>query len=370
MRRAAAITLTIAIVLILTATCLGAAPSKKPPATPDKKPPTAPMKYLPAPPSQLSLCGEPLPLTDRMVAEKLDREFTIAVHDTAQVVMWMKRAARYFPYISRRLKAAGMPDDLKYLAVAESSLITRIRSPAGAVGPWQFIAGTGRRFGLRRDRWFDDRLDVEKSTAAALAYLKELHQEFGKWSLAMAAYNCGEVRVRREIKEQSTSDYYHLHLPLETRRYLFRIAAAKIVLSNPKRYGYHLPPQRLYEPVPSQPAVLTFKRPVHVRDLAAACGISFHQFKELNPAIRGYYLPPGTHRLRVPPGQAAGLAGRLKPSKMAPPPKKSEWVVQPGDTLSLIAHRAGTSIRALIRANGLGGSQIFPGQRLIIPNKK
>ncbi len=366
MRRIGAMILVMAMVL-LTAARLAAAPARKAPA---KKPAAAPVRYLPSPPSKVTLCGEPMPLHDRMVAERLDREFTIAVNDTAQVVMWLKRAARYFPYISRRLKAAGMPDDLKYLAVAESSLITRIRSSAGAVGPWQFIAGTGRRYGLRRNRWFDDRLDPEKSTAAALAYLKELHQEFKSWSLAMAAYNCGERRVRREIKEQGTRDYYQLHLPLETRRYIFRIAAAKIILSNPKRYGYHLPRRRLYAPVPSQVARINLKRPVHLRDLARACGISFHQLKELNPAIRGYYLPAGSHRLRVPPGKAAGLMSRLKRTKMAPPPKKAEWVVKPGDTLSLIAHRTGSSVRELRRANRLGGSHIFPGQRLVIPRKK
>lgn len=327
-------------------------------------------RFLPAPPRTLRLCGTPIPLGDRTIAERLDREFTIMVHDQAQVVMWMKRAARYFPYFSQRLKRAGLPDDLKYLAVAESSLIPRIRSKAGAAGTWQFITGTGRRYHLRRNRWFDDRMDVELATNAAIAYLRDLHAEFNSWTLAMAAYNCGESRVRREIKEQGTRDFYQLHLPYETRRYIFRIAAAKVILADPGRYGYHLPPERLYTPVPSEPVKLRLGRSVHVRDLAKACNIGFHQFKELNPSIRGYYLPRGTHRVRVPPGKAAAMQRRLKRAKLAPPPKGREWVVRSGDSLGLIAARTKTSVSALRRANRLSDSRIFPGQRLVIPSHK
>ena len=170
--------------------------------------------------------------------------------------MWLKRGARYFPYITRQLKEAGMPEDLKYLAVAESALLRGVRSPAGAVGAWQFMPFTARRYGLRVDRWIDERRNFGKSTVAALAYLRELHDEFGSWTLAMAAYNCGETRVRKTIEEQGRRNYYELHLPRETMRYIFRIISAKIILQNPKKYGYDLPPERLYGPVPAEPAAV------------------------------------------------------------------------------------------------------------------
>ena len=147
------------------------------------------------------LSGEPMPLENRRVWEMLDREFTMAVSNRAQVFMWLKRAGRYFPYIEKKLAEAGMPEDLKYLAVAESALLTRIRSRKGAMGPWQFMAYTARRNGLRKDRMMDERLDFERATEAALKYPKRLKGIFGTWSLALAAYNCGDVRLKKEMKE-------------------------------------------------------------------------------------------------------------------------------------------------------------------------
>lgn len=329
----------------------------------------APVRYLPDTPLELTLCGEKVPLDQRGVAERLDREFNIAVHDPGQVVMWLKRAQRYFPYFEKRLKAAGLPEDLKYVAVAESSLLSLARSYAGAVGTWQFIADTGRRYGLRRDRYFDDRLNVEKATNAAIKYLKELREEFGNWSLAMAAYNCGERRVRDEIKEQGQKDYYQLYLPMETMRYVFRIMAAKIILQNPERYGYYLRPGRLYDPIPRDRVNITLKRLTHLRSLASAAGTTFYDIKELNPEIRGYYLPKGTHELSLPKGQGEVLAKALGGMKPDPEPAHSEWVVKPGDTLSLIARETGVKIKDLRKANGMSNTQIFPGQRLIIPSK-
>jgi hypothetical protein len=336
--------------------------------------PPAPRRYLPAPPKKLTLCGEPVPLELPHVAEALDREFTIAVHDQAQVVMWLKRARRYFPYITRRLKAAGLPEDLKYLCVAESSLLRRIRSRAGAVGLWQLVPGTARRYGLRVNRWFDDRRNVEKATGAALAYLKDLYAEFGSWALAMAAYNCGEKRLRREVAEQGVKDYYHLYLPRETMRYLFRIMAAKIILSRPAAYGYVLPPEHLYRPRPSRKVTLVNRRPLHLRLLAAACGSTVRELMELNPELRTYWLPAGKVTLQVPPGGAKDLAARLAalrrqagPAPSSPPGRPRTVVVRTGDTLSAIARRHGVKLEALRRANRITGSLIRPGQRLVIP---
>jgi peptidoglycan lytic transglycosylase D len=191
-------------------------------------------------PRTLTLCGEMIPLENPHVWEMLDREFNITVWDRAQVFMYLKRAGRYFPYIEKKLSEAGMPMDLKYIAVAESALLTHSRSRVGAKGMWQFMRLAARSNGLRRDRIVDERLNFEHSTKAAIKYLKYLKRKFNTWPLALAAYNGGETRIRKAIREQKTRDYYRLNLPLETERYVFRIAAIKIVMDNPARYGYHL----------------------------------------------------------------------------------------------------------------------------------
>ncbi len=338
----------------------------------EAQPPPTPVPTIPA---KLTLAGEKVPLELPFVAEQLDREFTIAVHDRAQVVMWLKRARRYFPYITRELRRAGMPEDLKYLAVAESALLHRISSRAGAVGMWQFLPATARRYGLRVNRWFDDRRNPEKATAAALAYLKDLKDEFGSWTLAMAAYNCGERRVRREIAEQGVRDYYHLYLPRETMRYVFRIMAAKIILQNPGRYGFVLPRENLYAPLPADKVSLRPSRALHLRLVARAAGTTVRELMDLNPELRSYWLPPGRLTLKVPRGKGAGLARRLASlGKSRPPGVRSRppsagrvVVVKPGDTLAAIARRYKVKLSQLRRANRISGSIIHPGQKLVIP---
>jgi len=332
--------------------------------------PTSPRYFIPRLPAKLSLCGVRVPLERSMVSEQLERELIIVVNDPAQVIMWLKRAGRYFPYIESRLRAAGMPQDLKYLAVAESSLIHYIRSPAGAVGPWQFLAATGRAHGLRVDRWYDDRRNFIFATKAALSYLSDLHREFGSWPLAMASYNCGERRVAQEIKEQGTKDYFELALPRETQRYIYRILAAKLVLSDPTAYGYFLPPSERWKPLPGESVSLNLKRPVHLTVVARAAGTSYRQLRELNPELRRRYLPKGHVTIVVPPGEAKGLAARLKKGGPSPTPETETYTVRRGDNLSSIARRHGLTLDEIKDANELEGEcVIVPGQRLKIPEK-
>ncbi|MCF8043688.1 MAG: transglycosylase SLT domain-containing protein [Desulfarculaceae bacterium] len=329
-----------------------------------------PRYFIPKLPAKLSLCGARVPLERPMVAEQLERELIIVVNDPAQVIMWLKRAGRYFPYIQSRLRAAKMPQDLKYLAVAESSLIHYIRSPAGAVGPWQFLAATGRAHGLRVNRWYDDRRNILFATKAALSYLGGLHQEFGSWPLAMAAYNCGERRVGREIKEQGTKDYFDLALPRETQRYIYRILAAKLVLSDPQAYGYYLPPSERWKPLPGESVTLRLRRSTHLTAVARAAGTSYRQMRELNPELRRRYLPKGRVTIVVPPGQAKGLAARLKNGGPSPTPEAETYTVRRGDNLSAIARRHGLTLDEIKDANELEGECIIvPGQRLNIPEK-
>jgi membrane-bound lytic murein transglycosylase D len=263
-------------------------------------------------PAPLELCGEPVPLSDPMIYERLDREFMINVYDRGQVYLWLKRSTRYFPYIESRLKEKGLPDDLKYLLVAESSLRSQANSHKGAAGFWQFIERTGKRFNLQKKPWLDERLDLEKSTEAAFTYLKFLYSQFGRWSLAMAAYNCGEDRVREEIGQQGENDYYRLALPKETERYLFRILTIKILLSDPERYGFDLPLEERYLPLNTEQVTMEFPFPVLLRDIAKACGSYFRELKELNPEIQGYTLPAGRYRLKIPAGSKAQLETSMK----------------------------------------------------------
>ncbi|MFP3928065.1 MAG: transglycosylase SLT domain-containing protein [Desulfobacteraceae bacterium] len=320
-------------------------------------------------PEFLSLCGERLPLERRSVREMLDREFTMAVWDRAQVFMWLKRSGRYFPYIEKRLAEEGMPQDLKYLAVAESALITHIRSPRGAMGPWQFMPRTGREIGLRKNNRLDERKDFEKATDAALSYLKELHSKFGSWTLAMAAYNCGDRRLGDEIKLQRVKDFYRLNLPLETERYIFRIASIKLIMENPSRYGYHLPEDRIYRPLSCERHEVNPEAMIPIVDLAEALDTDFKTIKELNPHILGEYLPAGRYKLRVPAGcgpRLTEMINRLstKIAKTGGAITGEVYVVRPGDTLIHISRRSGTPVDTIRRLNNLQGSLIRVGQRL------
>lgn len=320
-------------------------------------------------PQSLSLCGEPMPLESRWVWELLDRELTIAAWDRAQVFMWLKRAGRYFPLIEKKLSKSGMPGDIKYLAVAESSLITHIRSPKGALGYWQFMPHTARRNGLRKDRVMDERRDIEKSTDAALGYLGNLKEMFGSWTLALAAYNCGETRLREEIEEQQVSDYYRLNLPEETERFIFRIAAIKVIMENPGQYGYRLQKDRIYRPIPCDTVAVRIRSPIHLTEVARALGADLKLLKDLNPQIIGYHLPSGGYSLKTPPGlgpRMSEILKKLQRTSSARPQKGSGTyhVVQPGDTLSGISKKTGVPVSTLKDLNNLEGSLIKAGERL------
>jgi hypothetical protein len=321
------------------------------------------------PPKALSLCGEQMPLEKRAVWEMLDREFTLAVHNHAQVLMWLKRAGRYFSYFEKKLDEAGMPDDLKYLAVAESSLRPNIRSRKGALGLWQFIPKTARRYKLKRNRSMDERRNLESSTEAALKYLKELRGIFNSWALAMAAYNCGEDRLQKEIKEQKINDYYSLNLPRETERFIFRIAAIKLIMENPERYGYSLSPESIYKPRQFDSVHIQVEKPVHITGFAKAIQTDLKVIKELNPKINGYYLPVGQYMLKIPTGKkkmTAKALHQLDQENASRTEKRDSpnYRVQPGETLSHISQHTGISVAELKRLNNIKGSLIMVGQEL------
>ncbi len=272
------------------------------------KPPSTSMSSFPLtvpyfpPPAQLELCGESVPIQDQNVLERFDREFTMIVYNHAQIYLWLKRMERYFPWIEERLRHYNLPDDLKYVAIAESDLLPNANSPKGAGGPWQFMPATGRQYGLQQRGTYDERFDHERSTDSAFLYLQSLYKRFGNWALAIAAYNCGEGRVQEEMRSQGMRSYYHLRLPHETERYVMRIIAIKTVLSNPSRYGYNLVKGEGYPPFSVDRVRVSFDRSVPIQSIAAAVGSYYREIKRLNPTFRGEDIPPGAYVLKLPQG--------------------------------------------------------------------
>ncbi|MCK9195642.1 MAG: lytic transglycosylase domain-containing protein [Syntrophales bacterium] len=263
-------------------------------------------------PDRLTLCGERVPLERQDVWEMMDQAFVSSVYNQPRVILWIKRAHRYFPYLERRLRERNLPDDLKYVVVVESALKTYATSSAKAVGPWQFIDGTGKRYGLRGDRWIDERYNFERATEAALNYLTDLNKEFKSWSLAIAAYNCGENRMARDLRTQGVNNFYDVDLPLETEAYIFSILAAKSILSNPAVYGYSIPAAKRYPPLEYDEIDLSLYREVPITAIANACDTTYKIIKEMNPEIRQNALPSGNFKLRIPKGKAPEFSARLK----------------------------------------------------------
>jgi soluble lytic murein transglycosylase-like protein len=253
-------------------------------------------------PPRLEFAGEPVPLARWDVAERLEREFLLSLGNPAQVVLWLKRSARYFPYIERELGRAGLPEDLKYVAVIESALLPTAYSHASALGIWQFISATARRYGLAVTSGWDERRNPERSTAAALAYLRELRQRFADWPLALAAYNAGEGRIEQALRLQGVASYYQLALPLESERYVFRALAAKLILAEPERYGFEVPHEQRYRPYDADVVTIELRERVAVAELARQAGSFYRELKALNPEIVDDWLGKGRYAIRVPKG--------------------------------------------------------------------
>ncbi len=199
-------------------------------------------------PDEVYLFGEKLPLENFEVYERLDREMIVNAYWHSATILALKRANRWFPVIEPILKRNNIPVDFKYLAVAESNL-ENVISPAGATGFWQFIKSAATQYGLEVNDEVDERYDVEKSTEAACRYLKDAYQKFGSWTMAAAAYNAGMNGIDKWSSLQKTTNYYNLVLGIETSRYIARVAAIKIIMENPQKYGFNLSEKDLYQPL-------------------------------------------------------------------------------------------------------------------------
>ncbi len=315
-------------------------------------------------PEKLDFCGYALPLNERHCREMLDRELTIAAYNRAQVIMWLKRAPRYFPLFTKEIRALKLPDDLKFVAVAESSLIDNIHSRAGAAGLWQFMQHTGRRQGLRITSTIDERLDPITATEHALIYLKFLKEKFGSWPLALAAYNCGEKRVTDAVTKQKTENYHTLSLPQESERYIYRLAAIKLILNNPAEYGYQIDRKRCYKPLNIDYIPLDLKNEYPLVDFALRLGLTYHHLKQFNPHFISNRLPTGKFNLILPAGFGKKTTKIINTLTPLTPKQTTYYTVKKGDTLGSISQRFHTSNARLIRLNRLHDTKILIGQKL------
>jgi membrane-bound lytic murein transglycosylase D len=283
-----------------------------------------------------------------------------------------KRSGKFRPFILKALKEAGIPEELSWLPLIESGFKVRALSRARALGLWQFIPSTGYKFGLTRDRWVDERMDMAKSTRAAIAYLKELHNIFGDWSTVLAAYNCGEFRVLRLIRNQNINyldDFWDLfrQLPWETARYVPRFLAALHIINDPEKYGFDLgapDPPLAYE------VVEVSSKQVRLADAAESLGVLEEDMQLLNAELRYKVTPPKAYKLKVPQGYGATLTAKLEDIPAYVPPRRyyAYHRVRRGETLSHLARRYHTSVRAIMEANNLrSANYVRVGQKLKIP---
>lgn len=337
-----------------------------PAATADPGQTITSLMNVPLPPT-LELCGEGVPLAREDVAERLEIELMVILSNPVSTSLWFKRGERYFPLIEERIRERGLPMDLRYVPVVESNLRADAVSSARAVGPWQFMYRTGKTYGLERNSWRDERKNWEEATDAGLRHLKDLHDEFGSWPLALAAYNAGKRRVKGAMERQGQEDFFGLSLPKETERYVFRIMAAKLVMERPRDFGIDLENARLYLPEQALALKIDVSRSrLPLSAVADAAGVSYRQIKVLNAWIVGDALPKGSHTVKVPASARDSFReGLARWEAGNPEPKIVYHRVRRGDTLSAIAKKYGVRLGDLIAWNSLKNkSVIHPGQRL------
>jgi hypothetical protein len=235
-------------------------------------------------PDNITFAGEPVPINNFDVYESLDREMLVNTYWQSQTLLFIKKAHRYFPLIEPILKNAGVPDDLKYLAVAESGL-ANVVSPARAEGFWQFLDGTARDYNLEVNSEVDERYHVEKATFAAAQFLKESYQKYGTWTMAAASYNMGRKNISRQIDRQKSGNYFDLVLGEETGRYVYRLIALKLIMENPENYGFYINDKQKYQNIPHT-LVEVDSAVSNLADFAHQLGINYKVLKELNPWLR------------------------------------------------------------------------------------
>ena len=244
-------------------------------------------------PRQIDFAGEKMPLEDPEVRKRFEREMLLNLQSEGQIMLYLKRSGEVFDMYDRILKEAGAPLDLKYLSVAESALF-QSQSSAGAVGLWQFIPATGRRYGLRIDEYVDERRHPEKSTRAAAKYLMDNYARYNSWYLAMAAYNMGEGATNDDLSFQRQRSFFDLYVNEETSRYPFRIMAIKEIMTNPRKYGFVVSEKDYYR-LPKSKTVTVSQAIPNLATWAESQGSTYKHVKLANPWILKRTLPaPGS----------------------------------------------------------------------------
>ena len=284
----------------------------------------------------------------------------------------LQRSGSFRPQILEMLKQAGLPAELSWLPLIESGFKVNALSSARALGLWQFIPSTGYKFGLKRDLFVDERLDPVKSTEAAIAYFKELHQMFGDWSTVLAAYNCGEGRVLRIIRDQNVNyldNFWDLYerLPRETARYVPRFLATLHVLSNPEKYGL----DKVDLELPWKYETVSITKQAHLKDIAKELCIDANDLKQINPELRYNILPPYTYLLKAPPGKAEELLAKIDAIPVSSTRQQVSTAyhrVKRGETLFAISKRYRVSAQSLMQANNLRKPIVIAGKMIKIPN--
>ena len=259
---------------------------------------------LPEIPSALTFCGEPVPLHDPDIKERLEKELIINMNKHASTILILKESGRWKSYLQAMLDSAGVPREFFYLAVIESELDPMSRSSAGATGFWHFTVSSAKEYGLEISDYVDERRDAEKSTRAASEFLKRAYKKFGSWTLAAAAFNRGSTGIDNALKGQDTKSYYELYLNEETARYVFRILALKLIIEAPEKYGYVLSPSDYYQPVEYK-TIFVNESIQDLPQFAKSLGVSYQTLKEHNPWIQNtdykLVLTEGKkYRIRIP----------------------------------------------------------------------
>ena len=235
-------------------------------------------------PSNLNLAGERVPIEKLDVRERMDRELLVNTYWQSNGLLLLKRANKYFPVLEPLLKKYGLPDDFKFLALAESGF-TDETSSAGAAGMWHFMKATGKEYGLEINKNVDERYNIEKSTKVAAEYLKTAKNRFGSWTLAAASYNAGKYGISRRLKAQGVTTYYDAKLANETERYVFRILALKEIMSNPEKYGFVFEKEDLYTAKKTY-TVQVDTAITNIANFAKEFGINYKELKIHNPWLR------------------------------------------------------------------------------------
>lgn len=284
----------------------------------------APLSPAPAFERQVEFCGKKIDLSRYDMFERFDRELTTMTYMQSSTLRIIKLANRYFPVIEPILEQMGVPNDMKYLAVIESSLNVRAISPAKAAGMWQFMPATGRQYGLEINDTIDERMHVELSTIAACKYLKDMYARFKDWPTVAAAYNIGAGRINTELGNQKAESSLDLWLVEETSRYVFRILAAKELMSRPAKFGYIIKANQLYKPVKCNEVVVN----ATVEDLykfVTDNNTTYYLIKDFNPWLRNKSIPNvegKLYKVKIP------LAEDLNYSSESVTPFDKNWVTE------------------------------------------